>query len=320
MKYTNVHNIPLPLAVFLATDHYDHTPNTISVTSLLRPTRQLVLSLRLSADERLTDVSDLVSSRMGSAIHTAIEQAWLSPQQALLDLGFHQKVIDRIKVNPTQPNPKDINVFMEKRSSKTIAGYTVTGKFDFVAENKVQDFKSTSVYTYLNQSNVEKYQLQGSMYRWLNPDIISADTMTIHYIFTDWNKAEALRNKDYPPKRVHAQHIPLLSVEQTEHWVRQKLTQIKRYQDTPEDQLPLCSDEELWRKPTVYKYYKDPTKTTRATKNFDDLAAASAYMADNQGKGVIKEVKGQVIACRYCPVFHLCSQKDTYLNSGELVV
>ena len=58
----------------------------------------------------------------------------------------------------------------------------------FVAEGKVQDFKSTSVYTYLNQTNKDKYILQGSIYRWLNEDTITRDTMDIHFIFTDWNK------------------------------------------------------------------------------------------------------------------------------------
>lgn len=51
------------------------------------------------------------------------------------------------------------------------------------------------------------------------------------------------------------------------------------------------------------------------------MSEAIAYMTTkHHGKGIVKEVKGQVVACRYCPAFHLCTQKDSYINSGELIV
>lgn len=320
MNYTNNHNIPLPLAVFLATDHYDYVPNVISATTLLKPVKQIVLGNRIAKEDTLIDVADLVSSRMGTAIHTAIEQAWLNPNKALSSLGFSDKVIERIKINPEHPDPKDINVYMEKRSNRSIAGMTVSGKFDFVAEGRVQDFKSTSTYTYMNQTNTDKYRLQGSIYRWLNPDIITADTMTIHFIFTDWQKVESLKNKDYPPNRVHSQSIDLLSLEATDSWLRNKITQIKQYEHADEADMPVCTDEDLWRKPTVYKYYKDPNKTERSTKNFTTMSEATAYMSDRGNVGMIKEVKGQVIACRYCPAFAICKQKDALIASGDLLI
>lgn len=320
MNYTNNRNIPLPLAVFLATDHYDYVPNVISATTLLKPVKQIILSNRIAKEDTLIDVADLVSSRMGTAIHTAIEQAWLNPSKALSSLGFSDKVIERIKINPEHPDPKDINIYMEKRSNKSIAGMTVSGKFDFVAEGRVQDFKSTSTYTYMNQTNTDKYRLQGSIYRWLNPDIVTSDTMTIHFIFTDWQKVESLKNKDYPPNRVHSQSIDLLSIEATDNWLRNKITQIKQYEHTDEDGMPACTDEDLWRKPTAYKYYKDPNKTERSTKNFTTMSEAAAYMSDRGNVGMIKEVKGQVIACRYCPAFVICKQKDALIASGDLIL
>lgn len=320
MNYTNHANIPLPLAVFLATDNYDHEENTISATTLLKPTKQIILDTRLSPQERITDIASLVSSRMGSAIHTAIEQAWLNPSEALQRLGYPTKVIERIKVNPDTINDKDIPVYMEKRSYKQVGDYTISGKFDFVAEGKVQDFKSTSVWTYLNQSNADKYRLQGSIYRWLNPDIISSDTMTIHYIFTDWNAQEARRNKEYPTNRVISQEYPLLSIQDTGSFIKAKLADIAKYKDTPEQQLPPCTDDDLWRKPTIWKYYKNPAKTDRSTKNFDTQSEAIRRYVEDGSVGTVQEVKGQVVACKYCPVFHLCTQKDTYIASGELTL
>lgn len=318
MNYTNNHNIPLPLAVFLATDHYDYVPNTISTTSLLKPIRQLILADRLYSKDNVVDLSDMVSSRMGTAIHTAIEQAWLNPTKALKTLGYDDSIIERIKINPTAVNKDDIPVYMEKRSFKEVSNYTVSGKFDFVAEGKVQDFKSTSVYGYMNQSNADKYIWQGSIYRWLNQDIITKDEMIIHYIFTDWSKTESLKNPAYPKARVLSQKYPLNDLVKTEQFIKDKLAMYDEYKTKDEKDIPLCTDEELWRKPTVWKYYKNPN-SVKSTKNFDNPSQAYALQQTN-GCGVVKEVKGQVSACKYCPAFMLCTQKDVLISNGDLVL
>lgn len=318
MNYTNTSNIPLPLAVFLATDHYDYVPGVISATSLLKPIRQLILADRLSSEDNLVELSDMVSSRMGTAIHTAIEQAWLNPTKALKSLGYSDDIIQRIKVNPTTVEENDIPVYMEKRSFKKVGNHTISGKFDFVAEGKVHDFKSTSVYGYLNQSNASKYILQGSLYRWLNPDIITKDEMLIHYIFTDWSKAESLRNSNYPKARVHSQKYNLLGLDEIEQFVKDKLELYDSMKHQQEKDIPYCTDEELWRKPTVWKYYKN-ANATRATKNFDNPSEAYALQQTN-GVGEVREVKGTVSACKYCPAFLLCSQKDELINSGDLIL
>lgn len=320
MQYTNNHKIPLPLAVFLATDHYDYVPNTFSATSLLKPIRQLVLGARMQAEENIVDIADLVSSRMGTAIHTAIEQAWISSDRdkALKALGYSDDIINRIVINPKKPKKKDIPVYMEQRSFKQVGEYTVSGKFDFVAEGKVQDFKSTSVYNYLNQTNAEKYSLQGSIYRWLNPEIITKDEMAIHYIFTDWSKMESLKNPNYPQARTITQTIPLLSLDETDKFIKDKLEQYKKYKNSPEPDIPLCTDEELWRKPTVWKYYKNPD-SVKSTKNFDNPIEANVRWEEDGRVGIVKEIKGQVSACRYCPAFMICTQKDALIANGDLI-
>ena len=322
MLFTNQHNIALPLAVFLATDDYDHQPNVISATALLRSTRQLVLTKRVNPEDNPIDIAGLVSSRMGSAIHAAIEKAWTNPKEALLKLGYPEHIADSVIVNPSsdeiKDNTKTIPVYMEQRVSKQIEGYTVSGKYDFVAEGIVQDFKSTSVYGYLNQTNKEKYALQGSIYKWLNPDIITKDYMIIHYIFTDWSSADAKRNNEYPQARVLSQRIPLLSIEDTEDFIVNRLTALKRYKDANETDIPFCDESELWRKESVWKYYKNPNKTERSTKTSSDKNEVFAKFVEDGAVGIIKEIKGEVVACRYCSAFSVCTQKDSYLTTGEL--
>ncbi|WP_038345675.1 hypothetical protein [Acinetobacter sp. A47] len=323
-KYLNNEQIPLALAVFLATDNYDHEEGVLSATSLIKPVRQLVLERRLKEQEAeplLEDISGLVASRMGSAIHDAIERSWtVSPAAALKALGYPQRVIDRIRVNPEKPEPNTIPIYMELRSYKQVGPFKVSGKFDFVGEGMVQDFKSTGVFTFINQTNADKYILQGSIYRWLNPDIITRDVMWIHYIFTDWSKIDAMRNPKYPQSRTVSQKFQLLSYEQTDNYIKRKLSEVERLADAPDNEIPLCSSEDLWRTDPVYKYYKDPSKMTKSTKNFDNLGEAAARQAKDGGKGIIKTVPGQVKACRYCKCFSICGQKDALIKSGELVL
>lgn len=318
MMYQNKSEIPLPLAVFLAHDDYSIEKGAISATTIIKPIRQIVLARRVDSGDMVADISSRIASRVGTAIHDAIEKAWQDPKQSLKALGYPPKVIDRIKVNPSPEERDDcIPVYMEQRKSKSIAGYTITGKFDFVADGIVQDFKSTSVFTYIYQSNVEKYALQGSIYRWLNPDIITEDYMYIHYIFTDWSAVKAKQEKDYPQSRLLTQKIDLFSIDQTERYLRNKLRQLDELKDADEEHIPECSDSDLWRTDSVWKYYKNPN-ATRSTRNFNSRAEALTYFVAAGAVGEIKEVKGQVKACLYCNASAICKQKDRYLQDGSL--
>lgn len=326
MNYTNTSNIALALAVFLASDDYDYRPNTISVTTLMKSTRQVVLSKRINPSEAFLDISSLIPSRIGTAIHTGIEKAWASPglKSVIKQLGYPEFVAQNIVVNPTKEylaeNPKAIPIYQEIRSEMELDGFIVTGKFDFVGEGIVQDFKTTSVYTYIYQSKVKDYITQMSLYRLLNPEIITKSYTIIHYVFTDWSKATAERTKGYPPSRIVAQKLELMSEEETKAFVKGKLAAIKMYKDAPEERIPLCNDEELWRKEATWKYYANPDKMGKSTKNFKTSSEAYARLAKDGAKGIVVHVPGQVIACNYCSAFSLCSQKDTLIANGELVI
>lgn len=327
-KYSNTSSLPISIAVFLATDTYDHddAADHISATSLLKPVRQLILASRLPVGQAVFDLEDNLANRMGSAIHDSIERAWKTNyRQALRDIGYPEKVIDRIVINPDPdlPGIKDgsiLPVYLEQRTSKRIGKYRISGKFDFVGDGRLEDFKTASVYSWIHGSNDEKHALQGSIYRWLNPKIITKDEMAIQYIFTDWSKVKALSDTKYPQKRHQQKLFKLKSVEETEAFIQNKLHQLDRFWLAPEMNLPLCSDEDLWRSEPVFKYYKNPQKMSRSTKNYDTRQDAYLRLAQEGGQGVVVEQPGQVKACLYCPAFSLCGQKDDLIAKGELVL
>ena len=341
--YLNETGVPLSVAVYLASDFYDYIPGAISATGLIKPVRQIVLSKRVPPEQNVTDILNLVQSRTGTSIHDGVEKAWTNNYaKAMQLLGYPQDVIDRIVVNPRElleqygydidrlieegtfltegPLPENaIPVFMEIRHVKELNGVPITGKFDFCAEGRVEDVKTTGTFTWIKASKDKDYQLQGSIYRWLNPNLIKQDTMLIQFFFTDWKAHEAKANPNYPQRRTEYKTIPLLSIDDTEEWVRSKLAQIALFENADESYIPECTDEELWREPPVWKYYKNPENTKRATKNFDNPREAHDFMmSKHSGMGVIKEVPGQAKACNYCPAFSVCRQKDRLIAEGSL--
>lgn len=315
-------NLPLSLTVWLAHDSYGYTnnPKVISATTLLKPIKSLVLS-QLPEAQRETDIASLIPSRMGTAIHEAIEVAWLDrPLEALTALGYPPNMIAKIVINPTLVKPGQIPIYLEQRVNKKFEDYIITGQFDFVENGVLEDFKTTSTYNWISQSNADKYVLQGSIYRWLNPDIITEDYMYIRYIFTDWSSTKAKQDSSYPQSRIISNKYTLKSLGEIEQFIRSRLNQLKQYIGKPQEELPPCTPEELWQKPSVYKYYKNPQKKTRSTANFDTYYEAHQKWLDDQCVGEIVTVPGEVVFCKYCNASGICNQARAYMLEGKLAL
>lgn len=328
-RLNNSSGITLPLAVWLAHDTYDYVadPNYLSVTSIMKPVRQIVLARRVKEDQATGDIADRIASTMGTALHDSIEKAWTHHHRAAMEsLGYSKDIADRIVINPepsyVKKNPECIPIYMEQRRVKEIMGFRIGGKYDFVGEGRVNDFKSTSTYTYQYGTKDKDYTLQGSLYKWLNPDIITKDEIAIQFIFTDWQKfrAKTEADKGYPQLKVLEHRVPLMTVKDTEKWLKNKIKDIKTYMDAPDAEIPLCTNEELWRGETQWKYYKNPANRTRATKNFTDPISANERLAKDGNVGVVVEIGGQVKACMYCSAMLVCEQAKSLIADGSLII
>lgn len=329
IKYTNALNMPLSLAVYLATDHYDHAAvgTGLSATTLIKPIKQVILSKRATGAEGIPDVAGMISSRIGTSIHNGIKEAWLTNHvQALRDLGYPESIIKKVVVNPPAGTDlkEKIPVYLEVRTSKQVCGITVSGEFDFVAEGNLEDHKSTGVFTYIKDNKAEDYAAQGSIYRWLNPELITGDHIGINYIFMDWSGAQAKQQPDtYPQRRLLQKKYKLWSLEETELYVTKRIHTLLDLWNSPEEMLPPCSDKELWRSEPQYKYYKKPENAhngSRSTKNFATYLEAQTHYHKDGATGLVKTVPGEVKACKYCDGFALCKQKDALIASGDLIV
>lgn len=336
MKFSNVRNIHPLIARWLLMDDYDnHGSAGVSATGLIRPVRMSILGRRLKEGKvKLmgqtiapppTDVSTILKSRYGQAIHSSIEDSLRnirnSPEAFAELYPKFSKNIELLKVNPVEQTDPRNSLFLELRNTKMLNGVPISGKFDFVFRAQVGDFKTTS--TYLSASNDPQkfweYQIQASIYRWIFPHIILEDSAIFIEIYGDWTETRANSSEDYPQTPVQVIEVPLLSLQETEDWILKRCLTYDASFDLDEAQLPECTDEELWVKPSEWKYYTKVTNT-RATKNFkEDKAAGEQFLAE-KGTGVLVEVKGSAIRCNYCPAFVACSQKDRLIAEGRLEV
>lgn len=319
-KITNKTLVDLPLSVWLMRDTYNQGVipfpqegrEVISVTSLMRPIRQQVLSKQVLGQPSY-DVIERFASVMGQTIHDGIEKAWTSGDyvKSMGQLGYPQALIDRIRINPdlNTLSDDDVPVFLERRGYRAIKDKIITGQADFCINGDYGDFKYTSTRNYMTTNKFNDYRMQGSLYRWLMPDIITGDIMRIEFIFNDWSKWKAVKEPDYPQAPVAYREFTLLSLEETEAWINNRLDTLAFNSDQAQDMMIKCTDKELWRSPTTYGYYADPSKTTgRRTRVFDTFYEANSYKL-KQGKGVVIPTTGKAKACEFCPANSICTQQ-----------
>ena len=321
MQITNTQDIPFVFQVWLTSDNYDYVSGSryVSATTLLKSTKQVILGSRMNEVDVTTDLETFIARKLGDSIHEGIESAWLNNLDQALKTLNREDLKGIFVVNPKEGTDlkNKIPVYIEQRATKKIDGFTVGGKFDFVAGGVLHDFKSTSVWTWIKGNRADDYIKQGSIYRWLNPDKITSDFLRICYVFTDWTKKDVDKIAGYPPCKLMSKEYPLLSLEETEKMVKEKLAELDRNWDLSEKDMPMCTDEELWRTETVYKYYANAAKMDRATKNFSSMADAVAFRTSKGGSGVIVKVDGEPRACGYCSAAPLCQQKRLYTKDKD---
>ena len=319
-RITNDLGIDNIIATWLASNSYSGKKQgkCISATTLLRSTQQQVLGYRcMNSDDYIeqVDISTLLKSQIGTALHKSIQDTWESKglrENGLINLGISPEKIAKIKVNPENPNPDDYNLFFEKRVEKEFKGWTITGQFDLVCNGNLHDFKSTSTYTYVNKTKEKDYILQGSIYRWLNPELITGDFITIHYIFTDWNKNYTLSNPDYPKCPFVSVKLPLMSIAEIETFMSNKIMGIEAYLE--EENLPECDAKTLMID-EVWQYFSS-NNALRASKNFNSLIEANAYLLSKGGKGVVKKKTSEPKGCSYCSCRNVCKQYKRFVSEG----
>lgn len=298
---TNKCNLPEPIYNFLKSD-YQPKEKQYSVTTILNPTRQIILKRRYnSAIDQ--DCSDLIWAMLGTAFHLVLENSKAGDNQ-LQEEYLKQELScldDRLK------------------------GYYLSGKADLldIKQKKIIDYKTTSSFKFIKK-DFEDYRLQLLIYAWLFKKIgYEVNKGEIVAILRDWQRSKAKFDKSYPQLQVQTITFEFTDkdFEDIEIYIKNRFLEIKAYEDKPDEELPDCTMEERWASPTIYAIKKFGNK--RAIKLYENKKEAITHLKKlNADFGDIYEIEVRE-SCdgrceNYCSCNAFCSYyKEKYLNKGE---
>ena len=289
MKLTNKFNLPDTFLNVIARPSYSKGNSEISVTEILSPP-QLVLLRRRHADDIEIDAADQVWSLFGSAVHNILEHG------------------------------KDDHHVVEERLFTTFESWRISGQIDLQEYQPdgslvISDYKVTSAWA-VQQEKTEWID-QLNMYAWLVERVKGHPVtgLQIIGIVRDWNRREAANKEGYPQAPIVTITIPLWSFDDREEFVRRRLSLHNEANfAVVSGQMPECTPEETWERPTTFAVMKEGGK--RAKKVFMVKQEAEAFMADQKGTHYMETREGGRTRCdSFCQVAPFCEQYQSYKES-----
>ena len=279
MIITNKHNVPEPLVTLASREYYSKGASAYSVTEIMSPPKIKRLREQYN-DEVEQDVSDMLWSMLGSALHVVMERG-LTP-------GY----------------------IPEQRLFYDLDGVTVSGQIDLQHETPTGivliDYKFTSAWAVMQEK--AEWEQQLNVYKWLveKSKRRTVVGLKICSFIRDFSRHD--KRDDYPDSPIHMVDIPMWDSARTEAYVRERLDMHRTTKMNMEmgHELQDCSPEERWMSETVYAVKREGRKT--AIKLFKSIDEANELAIKE--KGYVEERLGEPKRCtgNYCGVARWCNQ------------
>ena len=285
MKITNKFNVPETLVALATRDYYTKGKSDYSVTEIISPPR--IQRLRRKHFEEIEqDVSDMLWMLLGTALHVVAERS---------EVSGHSN---------------------EERLSAGINGIILSGAIDLQKDEAdgvtITDYKFTSAWALMNDK--PEWEQQQNIYKYLVERVKKKPVkgLKICALIRDWSRRDAQNKPDYPQAPIQVIDIPMWTFDRTEAFIKERVEMHRDSKVSADwgDELPLCSDEERWLRPTTYAVKKDGRKT--AIRVFDTQDEADALLKEmpEKDKGFIEIRKGEAVRCtgNFCGVSQWCNQ------------
>jgi hypothetical protein len=290
MKFVNDGDYPQPIYDALVHSDYDRGNSDYSITQLIDSPRIRRLK-ELFRDEISHSASEMAASVMGSAGHSLIEKHSKLPFVAEERI-FH-----------------DINII---ENTITISGAIDLQKINESGAREIIDLKTCKSYAVINGLKRE-WELQLNGYAWLmRNNGHDVTRLRVAAWIKDWNKRKALSESDYPSLELTMIDVPLWDFETQEEYFIERLFLHLEAQINDHTNLPLCSSEERWARPTTYALMKNKNK--RALRVFEDRDEAEKKLkkqqaSDDKNNYSIEVRLGENVRCKnFCKVAEFCNQ------------
>lgn len=286
MKVTNKLGLPEPFVNYANRDGHEPKENRYSVTELLNPIRQIVMTRR-HYDDIEEDVSDSIPALLGTAVHSILEAN----------------------------TPLEADMYTEEPIESTFDGITLSGRIDLLdlKNLRIVDYKTCSTSKVMKE-DFEDWRMQGLMYANLifKEKGIIVKSLRFYAIMKDWSKIKAATGTNYPQSAVYVWDYAISDsdYDYVDAWVRARLHLIDIMAKS--GNLPECTPEERWNtgdKWAVYKKESDKRAVCVCDKEEDDYAAIDEKCG---GTGIVQHRPGEDLKCKYyCPCAKFCKKGGT---------
>lgn len=295
MKLTNVNNLPETIINVIRRPQYSKGKSNMSVTELLNSPRIVQLK-RKHWDELTEDASDMVWSIFGTAIHGVLEHG------------------------------KGDNHIVEQRIHVELDGINISGAIDLqeLTEDGIilSDYKTTSAWAVMNEKQDWHNQLNSYAYLVEKAKKIPVVKLQIVAIVRDWNRRDAATRDGYPKAPIVVIDIPVWPFEEREAYIRKRISLHgdAMFEMETDGEMPECTSEEMWEKPTTYALKKDGNvraKSVHETREAAETALAAATEKAKKGEKFLIEVRegGRTRCESFCQVAPYCQQHQEYLST-----
>ena len=279
MKYTNKQGLPEALFLAIANDPYEKDSD-FSASELPGPIQIWVLRKRYT-NEITTDVSDLIYPLIGNNTHYILERMGIK------------------------------NGLQEERLKFKMGNWVVSGKLDFYDSKKILwDYKVTTRWVLIDGVKPE-WEGQMNINAWLlKMNNFGVNGANVCAMFRDWSKIQAMKNPDYPKHQVAILPVKLWESQDVWEYVEDQITRRMSALNLSDENLPECTPEERWEKPTIYAVMKKGRKSS--VRNLITFELAQEYIENNQLDTNIHSIQvrpGESTRCEYyCDVKNFCQQ------------
>jgi len=287
MKLTNKYGLPETVVKALTRSEYSKGESNRSVTQIIDSPRVRILRQE-NWDNMEEDVSEKMWAVLGSAAHKMFEET-----------GDDKHVT-------------------EERLFAEVEGWVISGAIDVQRIDDggitIIDYKTTSVWSVILGKKEWEYQLNCYAYLVRQSKQANVKGLKVIAILRDWRARDAEEKQDYPKAPIVEINVPMWTDEEQERYIHERVSlhQAAEFQRLTGSELPLCSSDEQWEKPSVWAVKKTGNK--RALKLYDNEADAYEALAAGQE---IEFRRGEPTRCtaNWCRVNAWCSQHKKYLES-----
>lgn len=271
MKFTNIHN--LPEAIVSAVSAYSYPPKAgrYSVTDLISPPQ--IRQLKIKHWEELEeDVSGRLWALLGQACHAVLDK------HSAVDAESEEKLV--VEFN----------------------GVTISGKADLYHNGRLEDYKITSVYSFLlgHEKTKPEWENQLNVYAWMFEKLGKpVKELWVRAILRDFQTSKVGTANNYPSIPFQSVYVPLWTLDGQERYIRARI-------EAHKSDNPNCSDEECWLRGEAWAVYKNNNK--KALRVFDNKESAEKLASTDKSLSVVYRVGIYNRCDNYCVVSKFCTQ------------